>query len=165
MAEEMISSIRLGAPFAKYTNFEDEMLFEKIQQAYEKVVYSGMGGKMESGEIHSFPVNGMDYRYLGKDLGTKEKFIEYLADSFTEEAIQSFMAASKIIDHNGKLAQPNADGGSLLNYEKAEIVKVKDLGTEMQFDIKVPLGNSLTFQMVPIVFKKQKMGGEYRPTQ
>ncbi|MEH6987521.1 DL-endopeptidase inhibitor IseA family protein [Cytobacillus firmus] len=158
MAEEMISSIRLGAPFAKYTSFEDEMLLEKIQQAYEKVVYAGMGGKMESGEIHSFPVNGMDYRYLGKDLGTKEKFIDYLADSFTEEAIQSFMAASKIIDHNGKLAQPNADGGSLLNYEKAEIVKVKDLGTEMQFDIKVPLGNSLTFQMVPIVFKKTENG-------
>ena len=32
------------------------------------------------------------------------------------DAIQAFMERSGIIEHNGFLAQPNADGGSLLSY-------------------------------------------------
>ncbi|MEH7886699.1 DL-endopeptidase inhibitor IseA family protein [Bacillus sp. JJ1609] len=158
LADEMIGSIRLGSPFSKYTVMEDALLIKKVHEAYEKYVYVGMGGKMESGVIENFTVDDMDYRYLGADLDTMKKFNAYLAPSFTKEAIRSFMESARVIEHEGRLAQPNADGGSLLNYSRATVLKVKNLGTEVQYDLSVPLGNSLVFETVTVVLKKTAEG-------
>lgn len=157
MADEMVSSVRLGAPFTKYKITDDELLIKKVQEAYGKAVYVGMGGKLE-GLIEGFPYNDLDYRNMGEDLGTMEKLNAFLAGSFTKEAIQTFVKTSGIVEVDGKLAQPNADGGSLLNYQRAEILKVNDLGTEVQYDLKVPVGNSLVFNTVHVVFKKTEEG-------
>lgn len=158
MADEMIASIRLGSPFSKYTIMEDGFLIKKVQEAYDKVVYVGMGGKMESGVIENFTMDDMDYRYLGADLDTMETLNAYLAPSFTKETIRSFMESARIIEHEGRVAQPNADGGSLLNYSRATVLKVKNLGTEVQYDLSVPLGNSLVFETVTVVLKKTAEG-------
>ncbi|MEH7445211.1 DL-endopeptidase inhibitor IseA family protein [Bacillus sp. JJ1122] len=158
VVDEMIASIRLGSPFSKYNVLENELLIKKVQEAYEKYVYVGMGGKMESGVIENFTVDDMDYRYLGADLDMMEKLNDYLAPSFTKEAIRSFMESARIIEHEGRMAQPNADGGSLLNYSRATVLKVKNLGTEVQYDLSVPLGNSLVFETVTVVLKKTAEG-------
>ena len=158
LVDEMMSSIRLGAPFPVHQSAKDSLLITKILEAYKKAGYVGMGGEVGDEGIQSISINDLDYRYLGKDLDTMEKLSAYMGSSFTEEAIQSFIDTSRIVEHEGRLAQPNADGGSLLNYKRAFVSQMKDLGTEVQFDIKVPLGNSLVFETVQIVFKKTEEG-------
>ena len=156
--EEMISSIRLGAPYAKHDDFGEELLIKKVNDAYKRFVYVGMGGKMETEVIESFPVNEMDYRYLGIDLDSFAKLTDYLSSAFTEGAIQAMIDSTGIIEHQGRLAQPNADGGSLLNYERASILQMRDLGSEKQFDLKVPVGSSLSYEIVQVVLKKTESG-------
>lgn len=158
LVNEVISSIRLGAPFSVHKSIKDTLLITKIQEASQKANYVGMGGEIGMAGIESISINDMDYRFLGKDLDTKEKLAAYMGISYTEEAIQSFIETSRIIEHDGRLAQPNADGGSLLNYKRAFVSQMKDLGTEVQYDIKVPLGNSLAFETVQIIFKKTEEG-------
>ena len=97
-------------------------------------------------------------RYLGSDINTKNKFINYLSDFYTLDAIQTFMKDAGIIEHNGKMAQPNADGGSLLSYKDAAVVNVKDSGSEIQYDLRVPLSNSLAFEVIHVVFRKTEEG-------
>jgi hypothetical protein len=155
---DVISSIRLGAPFPVHQSIKDTLLITKIQEASQKASYVGIGGDVGTEGIQSLSINDLDYRYLGKDLDTKEKLDAFMGSSFTKEAIQSFIDTSRIIEHEGRLAQPNADGGSLLNYKRAYVSQMKDLGTEVQYDIKVPLGNSLAFETVQIVFKKTEEG-------
>lgn len=156
--EEMISSVQVGSPFINYRVQEDDLLINKVQEALMKSIYVGTGGAMEGETVESFDLNNLNYRFLGSDLNSMEKLTNYLSSSYSNEAIQSFIESTGIIEHNGRLAQPNADGGSLLNYSNATIEKVKNLGTEMQFDLKVPIGNSLTFKIVPVVFKKTEDG-------
>lgn len=158
MVDEMISSIRLGAPFPVHQSIKNTLLIAKIQEASKKASYVGMGGEAGEAGIESVSIDDLDYRYLGEDLDTMEKFAEYMGSSFTEEAIRSFIDISRIVEHDGRLAQPNADGGSLLNYNRAFVSQMKDLGTEVQYDIKVPLGNSLAFETVQIVLKKTEEG-------
>lgn len=158
LVDEIISSIRLGAPFPVHQSIKDTLLITKIKEASKKASYVGIGGEVGDEGIESLSINDLDYRYLGKDLDTMEKLAAYMETSFTEEAFQSFIDTSRIIEYEGKLAQPNADGGSLLNYQRAYVSQMKDLGTEVQYDIKVPLGNSLAFETVQIVFKKTEEG-------
>jgi hypothetical protein len=156
--KDIISSIRLGPYYDKHTSVEDELLIEKVVDAYQKFIHVSMGGNMKSGIIESFLYEDLDYRYLGADINTKEKLVNYLSDSYTKDAIQTFMKDSRIIEQNGLLAQPNADGGSLLSYKNATVINVKDSGSEIQYDLRVPLGNSLAFEVVHVVFRKTEEG-------
>lgn len=158
LIEEMIASIRTGSPFTKHQHLEEQELIKMVHEAYMKKVYVSTGGKIESETLETFTTNEMEYRYMGTDLDTLQKFTSYLSEKFTSEAIQSFMKSSNIIEHKGRLAQPNADGGSLLDYSRASIVQVNDLGTEKQIDLKVPIGNTLTFEIIPIVLMKTEEG-------
>lgn len=156
--DEMIAGIEIGAPFTKHKDIEEELLIEKILEATNKKAYVNAGGTMESEMIESFTVGDKDYRYVGTDLDSFEKLFDYMSASFTQEAIQSYIESAGIIEHEGKIAQPNADGGSLLNYSKASIVQVKDLDSEKQIDLKVPIGNTFAFETVSISFMKTENG-------
>lgn len=158
VVDGIIGSVRLGSPFAKYEILEDQLLIKKVQEAYQKAVYVGMGGKMKDGMLENFPLNDTDYRYLGEDIDTLEKMNAFLGSIFTKENIQKYMETMRIVEHDGRLAQPNADGGSLLNYSKAKVLKVRNLGTEVQYDLSVPLGNSLVHETVTVIFKKTAEG-------
>ncbi len=155
---DIISSVRLGPYNEKHTSIEDELLIKNVFEAYLKYNHVSMGGKMESGLIESFLYEDLDYRYLGSDINTKNKFINYLSDFYTLDAIQTFMKDAGIIEHNGFLAQPNADGGSLLSYKEATVVNVKDSGSEIQYDLRVPLSNSLAYEVIHVVFRKTEEG-------
>lgn len=158
LVEEMIASIRIGAPFTKHQHWEEEELIAKVQGAYMMKTYVGTGGKMTSETIETFLLDEIEYRYMGTDLDTLQEFTSFLSESFTIEAIQSFLEGSNIIEHNGRLAQPNADGGSLLDYSKANIVQVRDLGAEKQIDLNVPIGNTFTYEIIPVVMMKTEEG-------
>ncbi|MEH7392730.1 DL-endopeptidase inhibitor IseA family protein [Bacillus sp. JJ1474] len=155
---QIISSIRPGADYKKLKSQEEQMLLEMVQTAVKNYWYVTSGGKMEEGLIESFLLNEMDYRYMGSDLDTKEKMNEYLLSTYSVEAIHQYMERAGIVLHNGKLAQPNADGGSRADYERATIFLTKDAGSEKEYNLKVPLGDSLVTETVHIVFRQTDKG-------
>ncbi|MEH7523688.1 DL-endopeptidase inhibitor IseA family protein [Bacillus sp. JJ1503] len=155
---QIISSIRPGADYKKLKSQEEQMLLEMVQTAVKNYWYVTSGGKMEEGLIESFLLNEMDYRYMGSDLDTKEKMNEYLSSTYSAEAIHQYMERAGIVLHNGKLAQPNADGGSRADYERATIFLTKDAGSEKEYNLKVPLGDSLVTETVHIVFRQTDKG-------
>lgn len=155
---KIISSIRPGADYMKLTSQEEKMLLEMVQTAVKNYWYVTSGGKMEEGLIESFLLNEMDYRYMGSDLDTKEKVNEYLSSTYSAEAIHQYMERAGIVLHNGKLAQPNADGGSRADYGRATIFLTKDAGSEKEYNLKIPLGESLVTETVHIVFRQTDKG-------
>ncbi|SID03924.1 Uncharacterised protein [Mycobacteroides abscessus subsp. abscessus] len=54
--------------------------------------------------------------------------------------------------------QPNADGGSIMGYQHAEILQMKDAGEVKEFDLKAPLGDTLLYETFHIEFEKTKTG-------
>jgi hypothetical protein len=99
------------------------------------------GGNSE-GEIQSFDYKGKDYRYLGEDIGTMEKLFTFLKEVYTLEAAQSLIQELQIVEMNGKTAQPNADGGSLLEWSSAAIKLINETEIEKTYHVTVPIGDS-----------------------
>lgn len=60
--------------------------------------------------------------------------------------------------HYGKLALPNIGEDTILNYDRATVVEKRDRGTEQEFEIKIPRGNSLSFKKVRLVLLQQEDG-------
>lgn len=158
MMDLIISNIELGPLDAEYQSLEDEVVLLKVKEAVKKYWYVMSGGDMPEGKMKTVSINNHEYRYLGKDLNTNAKLVNYLSESFTGNAIDSFIEQAQIIEYFDKLIQPNADGGSFLNYDVGEIVQKKDRGNEKEFDIKIPLGNSFTYEFVHISFQKTENG-------
>ncbi|MFY0546017.1 DL-endopeptidase inhibitor IseA family protein [Brevibacillus sp. H7] len=121
----------------------------------------GAGGTTDGGPIPTFQVNGMEYRYLGKDIETKEKLMAYLQQSLTQEASEAFIKAANIIEHEGRLGQPNADGGSMLQWENAQASLIDETADRKKYELKVPYGEepNLEFQPVTVEVKKAESSG------
>lgn len=143
---------------SKYSSIEDELIVQKVKEAARQYWYVMGGGEYHEGTIETVLVNDNEYRYLGKNLDTHAKLVNYLSSSFTTGAIDSFMKKKTIFEFFGKLIQPNADGGSLLNYELAQVVQKKDKGNEMEIDMKVPLADTNSYEFVHISFQKTENG-------
>jgi hypothetical protein len=158
MMDLIISNIELGPLNTKYQSLEDEVVLQRVKEAVKKYWYVMSGGDMPEGKIKTVSINNYDYRYLGSDLNTNAKLMNYLSESFTVNAIDSFKEKAQIFEYFDKLIQPNADGGSYLNYEFGEIVQKKDKGNEKEFDIKIPLGSSFSYEFVHISFQKTENG-------
>jgi hypothetical protein len=156
--EQMIASIHLGEMTPKFQSLEDQMVINMMDTANRKYWYVISGGKMPEGEIKTISINDREFRHLGKDLDTTVKLSNYLADVFTDEAIQSFKNRADIFEYYGKLVQPNADGGSLVNYSGAEVIQKKDNGDEKEFDVKVPLGHSYNYEVIHVGFQLTDQG-------
>ncbi|MED3561857.1 DL-endopeptidase inhibitor IseA family protein [Bacillus xiapuensis] len=156
--EQMIASVKIGAEFQEYYSLENENVIQMAKDASIRYWYALSGGKMKDGKIDTFHLNDLEYRYLGSDLETKTKLFNYLSKSYTFDAIETFMKKANILEHNGRLVQPNADGGSMLNYDLAKVVQKKDNGEEKEFDIKVPLGDSYSYEVIHIGFQKTDSG-------
>ncbi len=71
----------------------------------------------------SFSVPGKEhpYRWMGSDLDTKDKFISYIEEIYTPEQAEAYWKKQtengSIVEIEGKLAQPEADGGSMTGWQ------------------------------------------------
>lgn len=158
LIDKMIANIRPGTVYPPFTDIENQLVIEQMRQAAEQYAYVTRGGELADEPVELFMKNDIQYRYMGDDLATKQQLADFLSSVYSAEAIRSYMEHAKLIEENGRLAQPNADGGSLLNYSAAKIIRRKDSGSEKEFDIKVPLGSSLVYETVHIVFTATKDG-------
>jgi len=99
------------------------------------------GGKIiypEEGNLETFLYNDIEYRYFGSDLDTMDKLYLYLGEVYLKEGIDEYIKLADIIEFEGRLAQPNADGGDLRMWEAAAIVKIEDKDNKKECIIKLP---------------------------
>ncbi len=104
------------------------------------------GGNYEEEVIKTFPVEGRDseYRWMGSDLNTKEKYIAYLEEVYTPEQAEAFWKrqteSGAIVEIDGKLAQINADGGSLRFWGESKAKLIRDGVGQKTYRLTVPFG-------------------------
>ncbi|WP_176713673.1 DL-endopeptidase inhibitor IseA family protein [Pseudobacillus wudalianchiensis] len=158
--DEMIQSFAFGKQEKELSSLKEEMVRKSMQEAKRKYWYVMAGGEPEASEepIYSFTYHNTDYRYLGKDLDTQKKLFSYLETDFTSEAVSQMIERARIVEYHGRLAQPNADSGSLANYSKARIQLTKESETEKEYDAYVPIGEGPNVEVVHIVYKKTNSG-------
>lgn len=154
----MIKSIQVEPSKGSYVDLEEELVLKKVKKAVKKYWHVMGGGNLPNGVIKSFSYKDTDYRYMGSDIGTMDKLYSYLSDVYTKDAIQSLITRAKFIVHNDTLAQPNADGGSLANFDYAKVLAKTDKEKLKEYTIKVPLGNSLAYEMIRVAFEKTEDG-------
>ena len=121
-------------------------LFKEAKNSYWYVVMGGEGQRNEERFTHK----GKDYRYMAESLNTMEKLKMYLGTMYTpeqqEKQLEKLIKELGIIEHKGVLAQPDADGGSALNWEKAKIKETSGSNQGKHFEIDVPIGESLEYE-------------------
>ncbi|TSI03987.1 DL-endopeptidase inhibitor IseA family protein [Lysinibacillus sp. BW-2-10] len=118
------------------TSKEAVSLFSGANKAYWYVVSGGEGKR----DLSTFTKGDLEYRYMAENLDSEEKLRAYLENWYTPEQTANLFKELGFITHNGKLAQPNADGGSLLNWEKASVIRTTGSTTVKTYELKVPLG-------------------------
>jgi hypothetical protein len=100
----------------------------------------GGGGDRRNG---SFDVQGQDYRWMGSDLDTKIKFIEYVEQLYTPEQAEAYWKVltenRSLVEIERKLAQPNADGGSAFAWGDATAKLIQEGSGTKTFHFQVPL--------------------------
>lgn len=119
-----------------------------------------LGGGNAAGGHETFEMDGMIYRYLGKDLGTKEKLLNYLSEVFTEEVQSTLLHDYGIIEHQGKMAQPEADGGSLLEWDQARAFLIDEGDGWKQYELNVPypVGDDVEYEIISLEVKLTDKG-------
>lgn len=130
-------------------------------QATIQYWYVASGGSGSGNEQpKTFTMNDLEYRYMSSDLDTKKEFTNYLRKTYTAEAIATYMKQAKIIEHNGRLAQPNADGGSLLQWNKAQATLIRYANGIAEYELKVPYGEegAIEFDIRRIQLKHETDG-------
>ncbi|KAB2338096.1 hypothetical protein F7731_00530 [Cytobacillus depressus] len=104
--------------------------------------YVQRGGDYKEGEYQSFQYKNKPYRYLASDLDTKKELMEYLTLTLTQSQAKLFIKERQIIEYKGKMAQPEADGGSILQWDKAKAAFVKKEGWNRTYKLEVPVGET-----------------------
>lgn len=127
-----------------FTNEKALSLLKESKLAYWYVVSGGDGMRDET----TFNQNGIDYRYMAESLDSIDKIKAYLSKTYAMELVDTIIKNLGIITNNGKAAQPIADGGSLLKWENASIIKVKSSTTEKTYEIDIPLGDSTDMEQL-----------------
>ncbi|WLR52063.1 IseA DL-endopeptidase inhibitor family protein [Bacillus tianshenii] len=112
-----------------------------LASANEHYYYVLSGGNL-AGKIEETAYNGTPYRYLGDDLSTLAKVQKYLEETFTPETANQILTELKIVEIASRAAQPNADGGSLLDWNRAKLDVISANETSIIYHATVPLGDT-----------------------
>ncbi|MHC0036385.1 DL-endopeptidase inhibitor IseA family protein [Pseudoneobacillus sp. C159] len=116
--------------------------------------YVQRGGDYKDGEYKTFTQNGKVYRYLASDIDTKGELLALLKKSLTPKEAENFFAAQAFIQKNGKLAQLEADGGSLLKWAKATVTFVKADKKTNVYQLSVPVGETAETALYQVELQK-----------
>ncbi|URJ46896.1 IseA DL-endopeptidase inhibitor family protein [Paenibacillus polymyxa] len=131
-----------SAPAAAATNVKptqlDKLNHESavplVLEAQSRYQYAISGGSPVG---KSFQLNGKSYRYLSEDIGTKTKLISYLTQAYTKQASEQFVGKF-FVEVNGRLAQLNADGGNLLEFNRATAKMITMTPVKRSYLLTVP---------------------------
>jgi iseA protein len=134
---------RLSAePSFEKSVLPDKTTIELATHLAQTVSYVQAGGSYQNGEYKTFTYNNKTYRYLSSQIDTKKELLNYLKNSLTHSAAENFIRSNGIIEYNGKMAQPEADGGSILQWQKASTQFIKDEKNTKVYVLSVPVGST-----------------------
>ncbi|WP_025683135.1 DL-endopeptidase inhibitor IseA family protein, partial [Paenibacillus maysiensis] len=123
-----------------------------VLEAQSRYLYAISGGS-PVGE--SFQWNGKSYRYLSEDIGTKTKLVSYLTQAYTKQASEQFVGKF-FVEVNGRLAQLNADGGNLLEFNRAtaKMVTMTPVKRSYLLTVPYPAGTKQANEKITVNFEK-----------
>lgn len=146
-------------------SIDEKNVISLIVEARKRYFYTSSGGKgndsgiMEVFKLKSDP-NAYEYRYLSSDIGTQKKLLAYLTQAFTRQASEIYMK-ERFITYQGRMAQVNADGGNLLEFDKATAKLLKISGNVRDYRLTIPYPDPTMKPEVQIV-TVQKVNGVWR---
>lgn len=108
---------------------------ELVDTAQQTFFYISSGGS--NFVYESFEFEGLPYRYLGESIDSWEKLRSLLGPIYTPEASDLFIEYLAIIEHEGRLAQPDGDGGSIVDWTTAEVELIEGGEEEIAYDFTV----------------------------
>lgn len=129
-----------------------------VLEAQSRYKYAINGGS-PVGE--SFQLNGKSYRYLSEDIGTKTKLISYLTQAYTKQASEQFVGKF-FVEVNGRLAQLNADGGNLLEFNRATAKMVTMTPVKRSYLLTVPYPAETKQANAKITVNYEKVGSYWK---
>lgn len=149
----------LGVSAASKSNELSSASALKIALSANQHYWNTMNGHIPSKKtpvckVKPFHYKGKEYRYFCNELGTKKKLTSYLNEVFTLNAINKGIKKYSFIEHKGKLAQPNADGGSLLDWKKSKLKLVYSKKDVRQYEFSVPSANKGQYQKKKVTYVK-----------
>ncbi|ALP38983.1 hypothetical protein ASL14_06935 [Paenibacillus sp. IHB B 3084] len=123
-----------------------------VLEAQSRYLYAISGGSTVG---RSFQWNGKSYRYLSEDIGTKTKLISYLTQAYTKQASEQFVGKF-FAEINGKLAQLDADGGNLLEFNRAtaKMVTMTPVKRSYLLTVPYPAGTKQANEKITVNFEK-----------
>jgi hypothetical protein len=116
--------------------------------------YIQRGGDYKEGEYQTFSQNGKTYRYLAGTIDTKGELLTLLKKTLTPKEAENFITAQAFIQKNGKFAQLEADGGSLLNWSKATVSFVTTDKKTNVYQLIVPVGETTETALFQLELQK-----------
>ena len=143
----------------KSTAITDKIAVELAAKFQAASSYVEAGGEYGPGEYKTFFYNGYTYRYLASKIDTKTKLLNYLTQSMTQAAAEQFIKDRGIIEYNGKLAQIEADGGSMAQWSKATAEFIKTDNNTTFYRVTVPIGNTNEKQMYIVEYQYVEKAG------
>ncbi|UFJ41284.1 IseA DL-endopeptidase inhibitor family protein [Brevibacillus humidisoli] len=124
-------------------DMDEQAAVKLAAEAIRRYFHVSSGGDyshLEGERLQGFLIGDQHYRYMGQDLDTREKLIRYLEQGYTIEAIETFIQQAKIVEHEGRLAQPDADYGSLLEWQNAQARLIAEEDNIKRFELTIPFG-------------------------
>ena len=125
-----------------YEKIDEQTLPKLLGHAYASFSVVMSGGGPIPPEPERFDYQGTTYRYLGTDMDTREELVGYLSEAYTPEAVEEMLTKYRFIEHEGKMAQPEADGGTLLGWQDAQASMIDGDDEERTYELKVPIAET-----------------------
>ena len=151
-----------GAGMAAPKN-NDELTAEKaVKLAADWAAMKSLvqaGGHYKEGEYKTFTYKGTSYRFMAGDLDSTKELMTELEKSLTKKAARQFVNDSGFIRYKGKVAQVEADGGSLLEWNKATAKELNSFKHKKVFELHVPMAGMKEMDVFQVTYEYGKKSG------
>ncbi|WP_458118704.1 DL-endopeptidase inhibitor IseA family protein [Paenibacillus sp. Z6-24] len=124
------------AAWTGVSKLNHETVIPLVVEAQKRYTYTTSGGASGTA-AGTFTLSGQRYRYLSQDIGTHSKLLAYLMETYTKQASETFIQ-KYFVQNNGKMAQLEADGGSLLEFDRATAKMISMTDTSRVYRLTVP---------------------------
>ena len=142
---------------------DDELTVEKsVKLAADWAATKSLveaGGHYKEGEYKTFTYKGTPYRFMAGDLDSQQELMTELEKSLTKKAARQFVNVSGFIRYKGKLAQVEADGGSLLEWNKATAKELYSSKQKKVFELHVPIAGMTETDVFQVTYAYGKKSG------
>ncbi|MED1788228.1 DL-endopeptidase inhibitor IseA family protein [Brevibacillus laterosporus] len=142
---------------SKHINMDEKEAVALAAEGADAYAYVLNGGKIEPDKSKSFTHEGKDYRFVGSDIDTKEKLMKYLENVYTKTASDIVVNNLKLIEKDGKLAQPSIDKSSVLQWGSGQAEMITENQNGREYEIKVPIGegDQVDFKVYSVRIKQE----------